>query len=369
MTTTATTLARHISRREQTALRHIVGVDLGNRTSLLVDGQQATQIPSLISRNGNLAALLSARAGAGATGNLEAGEYVVEHGGITYYAGALALSQDATGATSGSADVSRYYNGTTLISLMALVGATYPGDVRLKVVTGVPPALLDDQPTIKRQISEHLIGNHHFTFHSSAGSRDVLMNVERVLVLAEGAAALAVYGTPNEPCGVLDIGWHTADVAWFDRHSKIVKDKSGSLPGAGMERVGEVLSQSFRRRSGRALQADEIAYILDEYVAGRTATIYHRGKHEITPGDVQEAIRVVTPAIANFLMLKWGGKDGSVAADAAVVLLIGGGPLFFEPKIDTLVKRFDQPQEQNARAYAAFAGRVEQLGKWPAVEV
>lgn len=361
---TVTALGAALTRRATQTTLHIAGIDLGNRTSILVDGASATQIPSIISRSGDLARLQAVRAGGGGAGALDPGEYVVQHAGITYYVGALALAQDPTGATSGSADASRYYNGHTLVLLMALVGAAYGGDVRLRLVTGVPPALVTDQPDIKTKIAEAFIGTHYFTFTSSAGTREIAMTVENIVTLMESVAAGAAFGVPGKPCGVLDIGWHTTDLARLDRNGKVVA--AHSLASAGMERVGAVLSAQFKRQYGRALAADEIAATFDNYVRGEPTTIYHRGERVVTTEDVRNAIAAVAPVVNGFLATHWGSADGTVAADVACVLAIGGGALFFDQlTIDTDVKRFAAPQEMNARAYAAFAQRVDQAGKWP----
>lgn len=363
--TTATPLAQQLRVRERAAPLRLAGLDAGNATALLADGPQIAQIPSYIG-SGNLDDLLATRGGAGGASALLAGEYAIEHAGQVLFVGELALSQSRDASTA-RADTARYANGHALRLLMALVGIVYGSDVRLKLVTGVPPAVMKAQPQIGSQIAASLVGTHYYTFHDARGARAIALTIEAVAVVMECVATLAALGEAGKPIGVLDIGGHTVDISWFDARGRVVDARTDSLLGAGVDRVGELLSQEFRAQYGRALQPDEIQQVLHAYLADETATIYHRGARTISVDVVRRAVGAVARQINAFLGQRWGTGDGGVAADGAYVLLVGGGARFFPPflQLDAPLRQSDTPEQDNARSYAQFAARIEQRGTWP----
>ncbi|HNP74522.1 MAG TPA: ParM/StbA family protein [Kouleothrix sp.] len=363
--TTATPLAQQLRARERTAPLHLVGLDAGNATALLADGAQIIQIPSYIG-SGSLADLLATRGGAGGAAALLPGEVAIEHAGQLFFVGDLALSQSRD-ASSARADTARYANGHTLRLLMALVGIAYGGDVRLRIVTGVPPAVMKAQPQIGTQIAESLLGTHYYVFHDLHGRHEIALTIETVAVVMECVATLAALGEPGKPIGVLDIGGHTVDISWFDARGRVVDSRTDSLLGAGVDRVGEILSQQFRSQYGRALRPDEIQQLFQAYLAGEATTIYHRGPRVISADQVHRAIGTVAATINTFLGQRWGGGDGGVAADGAYVLLVGGGARFFPPfiQLDAPVRQSPRPEQDNAQSYAQFAQRIQQRGTWP----
>lgn len=348
----------------------LVGGDFGNSTALLVDGGATIQIPSFIG-SGNLDDLLASRGGAGGVGSLASGEYVIEQNGQTYFVGDLALSQTRN-ATSARADTARYANGHTLRLLMALAGAMYSeSSIRLRVVTGVPPVVYKEQPSIKAAITHSLLGTHTYTFADARGRREITLNVEAVAVVMEGVAALATLGQSGVPIGLIDVGGYTTDITWFDGQGRVVDARTQSKSGVGVERIGEQLSQQFRAAHGRALGADEIASILAAYLAGEDAVVYHRGPQVISVAQVRRAVLSLAGEINTFLAQHWSlGADGTVGADGAYVQLIGGGARFFPDelqaiKIDTAIRTPDEPEQTNAQSYALFARRIEERGRWP----
>jgi hypothetical protein len=86
--------------------------------------------------------------------------------------------------------------------------------------------------------------------------------------------------------------------------------------------------------------------------------------------QVQRTIAIVRGEISSFLAQHWAtGADGSVGADGAYVVLIGGGAYYFpDLALDTAVKQPPHPEQANARAYAALAQRLEARGKWPQLQ-
>jgi hypothetical protein len=360
-------LGKQLKRRQQEATLHLAGLDPGNNTTILVDEAGAVQFASYVG-SGNLADLLASRGGSGGEDTLKPGEYVIETGGATYYVGDLALRQSKD-ATTARGDTGRYANGHTLKLLMAAVGARYAGDVRLRLVTGVPAKLFKEQPDLRDRITQALIGEHFFIFHDQRGRHEVMLMVEHVVVQMEGVVALAALGERGKPVGVVDIGGGSTDIGWFDADGRVVDHRVASLP-KGVERVCEVLSQQFRHKHGRELTSQERDAILANYLAGQDTTVYHRGPQVISLRQVRQAIATVRTEIISFLAQHWSiGEDGSVGADGAYVVLIGGGAYYFpDLAIDTELKRPAAPEQANAQAYAALAQRLEARGKWPPLQ-
>lgn len=352
---------------EQAIPTRLVGGDFGNATALLVDGGTVVQIPSFIG-SGSLDDLLSSRGGAGNAGSLQAGEYVIEQNGQTWFVGDLALSQTRN-ASSARADTARYANGHTLKLLMVLAGAMYRElTVRLKVVTGVPPVVMKEQPGIKAAISSSLLGTHSYIFHDAHGTRSMTLIVEAVAVVMEGVAALATLGESGAPIGLIDIGGYTVDITWFDAQGRVVDSRTQSLTGAGVERIGEIVSAQFRQAHGRLLRAEEIHAILAAFLRGEEATVYHRGAHVVGYAQVGQAIGAVAREINTFLAQHWSlGSDGSVGADGKYVQIIGGGARFLADLLHVDTERHvpDDPEQINAHSYALFARRIEARGRWP----
>lgn len=356
----------HVS--ERTVPTRLVGGDFGNATALLVDGGTTVQIPSFIG-SGNLDDLLSSRGGAGGIGSLQLGEYAIERDGQTWFVGDLALSQTRN-ASSARADTARYANGHTLKLLMTLAGALYSGEttIRLKLVTGVPPVVMKEQPSIKAQIASNLVGTHHYLFHDAHGTRQITLILESVAVVMEGVAALATLGESGAPIGLIDIGGYTVDITWFDSQGRVVDSRTQSLTGAGVERIGEIVSSQFRQAHGRSLRSEEVHAILAAFLRGENATIYHRGPQTVSYDQVGRAVGSVAGEINTFLAQHWAlGSDGSVGADGKYVQIIGGGARFLADllHVDTERRVPDVPEQINAQSYALFARRIETRGRWP----
>jgi hypothetical protein len=339
---------------------------LGNETALIADATQIVQIPSYIG-SGNVRDLLVSRSSTDGAGRLESGEYAIDYQGLPYFVGQLALQQ-SDDASAARANTGRYTSGHTLRLLMALVGSRYRTDVRLRVVTGVPPSLLKEQPTLREEIAEHLVGPHCFTFMDQHGTREIVMTIEAVVVMMEGVAPMAVNCIPGKPIGLIDIGGHSFDIGFLGADGKIIDSRTRSLTGQGVARVGDLLAEQFRVQHGRMLRPREIDQVLHAYRNQQSATIFHRGEQQISHAMVAGVLASVAERQNAFLAKWWADGDGSVVgADAERVLMIGGGALYFPPLLNIATKVLvpPHPYEENARSYAEFARRIEQRGSWP----
>lgn len=362
----ATTIARQVTNRIKSQLdagqTFIGGADLGNSTSLYKTGETVVQIPSFVGV-GNLDDLLNARLGSGGNGALKSGEYAVEHGGICYFVGQLAVDQLADASTQ-RGDYNRYANGHTLLLLMALVAAAHPGldSVKVRLVTGLPIKLFKERPSLKNEVRTALEGTHFYTFHDVRGSRSIALEIEAVGVVMEGLAAAKAFGEKGKPMLVVDIGGGSFDIAFINTDGEVVEMRSGSLMDNGSERVGEMMSAEFRRQYGRALTPNEIETALRNYLQHKETTIYESGERVITVANVQRAIDTVAAAGDSFLSRKLGPRPGS---DAAMAFVIGGAARYIKPKLHCVVHSPEAPERTNVEAYAAFAERAEANGAWP----
>lgn len=362
----ATTIARQVSTRIKSHLdagqTFIGGADLGNSTSLYKTGETIIQIPSFVGV-GNLDDLLNARLGSGGSAVLKTGEYAIEHGGVCYFVGQLAVDQLADASTQ-RGDYNRYTNGHTLLLLMALTAAAHPGldSIKVRLVTGLPIKLFKERPALKNDVRAALEGTHFYTFHDSNGSRAIALDIEAVGVVMEGLAAAKAFGEKGKPMLVVDIGGGSFDAAYIDARGEVVESRSGSLMHNGSERIGEMISMEFRRQYGRALTPNEIDEVLRNYLQHSDTTIYESGERIITLASVQRAIDTVTASGNSFLSQKLGPRPGS---DAALAFVIGGAARYVRPTLHCRVEMPQTPERTNVEAYAAFAQQAEINGAWP----
>lgn len=337
-------------------LSKIGGFDAGNsETTFMANGRTLT-IPSFIG-SGSLGDLARIRASsAGAEGALEADEYVLEHGGRSYFVGRLALEQ-AQDASAARGDVTRYWSGHTLRLLLTVVAATFKTPtVAVRLVTGLPVQVWSKETA--RFVRESLVGQHQFKLNGQ--ERTVV--VEGVLVVMEGAGALAVAGMREKvQQAVIDIGGRTTDLFWTHGQQPVMPRCTGT--DIGVERIGDELKRLFADRHGRDLRDTEVREILRAYAEGRQPDpIYVRGNKVQLNGEVEQIVQGVGQQICSFVSQHWRSSErGDVAADAAVVLLIGGGAYYFRTQIETLISQLKvpiRPEVENARGYAAIGNQV-----------
>jgi hypothetical protein len=205
---------------------------------------------------GQLRDLQRIRGGAGAKGRLASGEYVLEVDGASFFAGRLALEQSAE-ASSARGDVTRYWSGHTLRLLMVLAGALIKeSSFTLRVVTGLPIIVWDIATTVP-PVQHSLCGTHSFRLNAHTRS----MTVEAVLVVMEGAGALALHGVADDvPQAVINTGGRTTNLFWAQGQRPVLPRCAGFAWGVGD--VGDLLAAWFLDQYGRELSPIERREIL-----------------------------------------------------------------------------------------------------------
>jgi hypothetical protein len=98
------------------------------------------------------------------------------------------------------------YSGHTLRLLMVLAGTLIKTPTfSVRIVTGLPVKVWDNEATVP-QVQRALCGTHQFVLNRQPR----VMHVEGVMVVMEGAGALAVHGLAEDvPQAVIDIGGRT----------------------------------------------------------------------------------------------------------------------------------------------------------------
>jgi hypothetical protein len=144
--------------------------------------------------------------------------------------------------------------------LMVLAGSLIKEpSLTLRVVTGLPVQVWDKQTTVP-QVVRSLCGSHQFVLNGQAR----VMTVEAVLVVMEGAGALAVHGLAEDvPQAVIDIGSRTTELFWAQGQRPILPRCAGFERGVGD--VGDVLAAWFLEQYGRELAARELRDALWSY--------------------------------------------------------------------------------------------------------
>lgn len=338
----------------------IGGFDAGNSETTIIASGRTLTIPSFIG-SGSLSELTRIRgASAGAEGALEPDEYVLEHQGRSYFVGRLALEQSAD-ATSARGDVTRYWNGHTLRMLLTVAAASFKTPtVTVRLVTGLPVQVWTRDTA--RSVRESLVGQHHFTLNGQ--DRHVI--VEGGIVVMEGAGALAVAGLRGDaPQTVIDVGGRTTDLFWAQGQKPVLPRCSGI--DVGVERIGDELKRMVAQRYGRDLHDHEVREILRSYAERRPhQAIYANGEKVEVNGELEQLVRGVRERLCSFVAQVWrSGEHGKVAAEAAQVLLIGGGAYYFRDQIQALIPQVKvpaNPETANARGYAAIGSQVPEQG-------
>lgn len=340
----------------------IIGFDAGNSEATLttqVSGKGTSlTIPSYLG-SGNLSELLRVRGGAGAEA-LDSGEYVLEYGGRSSFVGQLALEQ-ARDSSSARGDVARYWNGHTLRLLLALCGGCLkPATMAVAVVTGLPVAVWSKE-TVKK-VQQSLVGTHKFTLNGRART----LVVESVMVMMEGAGALAAHGAAGDvPQAVIDVGGRTTDLFWAQGMKPDVSRCAG-LP-IGIEQAGDQLCADFVRMHDRELRRTELRGVFRAHAgSGTTPAIFASGKPVLLNGEVGAAIDAVADAVASFVATTWRSSErGSVAGEAARVLLIGGGAHYLADQLRALIPHLEVPRNPelaNAQGYLAVGLQIPESG-------
>lgn len=336
----------------------IIGFDAGNSEATLTTSASgkgtSLTIPSYLG-SGSLAELLRVRGGMGSE-ELASGEYVLDYGGRSSFVGTLALEQARDGS-SARGDVSRYWNGHTLRLLLTLCGGALKStSMAVQVVTGLPVAVWSKE-TVKR-VQHALIGEHRFTLNGRART----LTVEAVMVMMEGAGALAAHGVAeNVPQAVIDVGGRTTDLFWAQGMKPDISRCAGLA--VGIEQAGDQLCADFLSTYGRELRRTELRGVFRAHAGSGTApAIFASGRQIHLNGEVGHVIDAVADAVASFVATTWRSSErGNVAGEAARVLLIGGGAHYLAPQLRQVIGHLEVPRNPelaNAQGYLAVGLQI-----------
>jgi hypothetical protein len=338
----------------------VFGLDPGNSEATGVIARagkaQFLTIPSDIGA-GSLTQLTRIRGGAGQQRHLAPDEHVLEVDGSSWFVGALALEQSTT-ASSARGDVARYWSGHTLRLLMVLAG-TLIGEpsFTLRVVTGLPVMVWDTTTTVPH-VQRSLCGTHAFRLNG----QERVMTVTGVMVVMEGAGALAVHGLADDvPQAVIDIGGRTTELFWAHGQRPLLPRCSGFDRGVGD--VGDALAAAFLEQHRRALTPREVRESLRAIAQGRPHPPLFVDGQSVQLGElVARAVRDIGADIRSQISRTWrSSEQGKVAAEAARVLLIGGGAYYFAPALRALIPHLQVPkhaEHANAQGYLAIGSQL-----------
>lgn len=328
----------------------VIGFDPGNSESTLTWKAGAVQrhvtLPSFIG-TGRIEELQRVRSAA-ETATLQRDEIVLTFDGGSYFVGRLAI-EESRDASSARNDVSRYWTGHTLRMLLALAAqANITGTVR--IITGLPISAWTAEN--KRRVQRSICG----TYSYAVNGKERTLHVESVGVMMEGAAALASYEAAHDvPQAVIDVGGRTTDLFWALGVRPVAR--LCSAEEIGVEVAGDLLKEGTLAAHKRELNPREIRGSLRAHV-GQDAPprIFKDGKEIILNGAVGDAIDSVGQRLVSYVSRQWGDDRGSVAGEAARVLLIGGGAHYFAAALKRAIPHLEtarNPELANALGYLA----------------
>jgi hypothetical protein len=340
----------------------VFGLDPGNsEASGVVAPEGKTRVLTLPSEigAGSFTQLTRIRGGAGQQRRLASDEYVLEVDGSSWFVGALALEQSATASTA-RGDVARYWSGHTLRLLMVLAGTLLAQrSFTLHVVTGLPVTVWDTATTVP-QVQRSLCGTDAFRL----GGQERVMTVAGVMVMMEGAGALAAHGLAEDvPQAVIDIGSRTTELFWAHGQRPILPRCTGFDRGVGD--VADALAVAFLEQYGRALTPKEVRESLRATVHGQPHKAIFVDGRPVQLGDlITRAVGDVGADIRSQVSGVWrSSEQGKVAAEAARVLLIGGGAYFFAPMLRAVIPHLEVPKHPelaNAQGNLAIGRQVSE---------
>src|SRR5262245_25874607 len=115
----------------------------------------------------------------------------------------------------------------------------------LRVVTGLPIKVWDPDVTVPR-VQQSLCGTHAFVLNGQPRR----MSVDAVMVVMEGAGALAVHGLAEAvPQAVIDTGGRTTELFWTHGQRPVLPRCTGFDRGVGD--VADALAAWFLTEYGR----------------------------------------------------------------------------------------------------------------------
>jgi hypothetical protein len=338
----------------------VFGLDPGNSEA---SGVSATpnrpcllSIPSEIGA-GSLSQLTRLFGGVGQARRLASDEHVLEVDGSSWFVGRLALEQSAS-ASSARGDVARYWSGHSLRLLMVLAGTLISTpSFTLRLVTGLPVSVWDARATVPH-VQRSLCGRHRFRLNGE--SRE--MTVEGALVVMEGAGALAAHGLADDvPQAVIDIGSRTTELFWAQGQRPLLPRCSGFDRGVGD--VADAVTTAFLERYGRTLSALEVRKSLRALAHGKPhPPLFVDGRAVLLNELISQAVRDVGADIRSRISRVWrSSEQGKVAAEAARVLLVGGGAYYFASVLRALIPHLNVPKQAeyaNTQGYLAIGSQL-----------
>jgi hypothetical protein len=188
------------------------------------------------------------------------------------------------------------------------------------------------------------------------------MTVEAVLVVMEGAGALAVHGLAEDvPQAVIDIGSRTTERVRAEGQRPILPRCSGFERGVGD--VSDMLAAWFLEQYGRELRALELRDILWSYAQHKPHRPIFVDTRPVQISDaVGRCVREVGENIRSGISRVWrSSEQGKVAAEAARVLAIGGGAYYFAPLLRQVLPHLEVPRQAelaNTQGYLAIGSQL-----------
>jgi hypothetical protein len=227
----------------------------------------------------------------------------------------------------------------------------------LHVVTGLPVKVWDSQSTVPR-VQQSLCGTHAFVLNGQPRR----MTVESVMVVMEGAGALAVHGLVDDvPQAVIDTGGRTTELFWAHGQRPVLPRCTGFERGVGD--VADALTAWFLAQHGRELAPRELRNVLWSYAQRKPhRPIFVDGQPIQIADSVARCVREVGEEIRSRISRAWrSSQHGKVAADAARVLAIGGGSYYFAPLLREIIPHLTVPRQAelaNAQGYLAIGRQL-----------
>lgn len=208
-----------------------------------------------------------------------------------------------------------------LLTACALVGAggTGPFPGQADVAVGLPLAYYKAQ---KDALRDRLLGLAAWV--SVDGGGELYVSFGRVLVLPQGAGAVAAYPEllPDSGLvGVVDVGMYTTDYLLLEKlpgqpNPRPLLEACGSVE-AGVHLVLKAVAREFQTKTGAPLPPE----MWEQAVQARA--VFFGGRSVDLSQAVDKALSDASQAVAQRVLAAWGNRAGFVRA----TLLVGGGSL------------------------------------------
>jgi hypothetical protein len=163
---------------------------------------------------------------------------------------------------------------------------------------------------------------------------------------------------------VIDVGGRTTDLFWAQGMRPVLPRCVGTP--IGVEKIGDVLAADFLRQHRRDLHVREVRAVLRSYAGGNDVpALFANGARVQLNGEVRSAAQSVGQEVASFVARTWrSSEQGAVAAEAARVLLIGGGAYYVADILRQVIPHLEVPRHPelaNAQGYAAVGQQIPEI--------